>query len=67
MKNYFYFAAFCLLIISCNDTNSSVSTTSTSDNDTGYQMLFDGKTMTGWRSYQNKPQDSWSVVDGVLY
>ena len=44
-----------------------MSTTSTSNEDTGYQMLFDGKTMTGWRSYQNKPQDSWSVVDGALY
>ena len=67
MKNYFYFAAFCLLIISCNDTNSSISATSTGNKDTGYQMLFDGKTITGWRSYQNKPQDSWSVVDGALY
>lgn len=29
--------------------------------------LFDGKSLTGWRTYQNKPTDSWSAHDGVLY
>jgi hypothetical protein len=33
----------------------------------GYKSLFDGKTMTGWRTYQNKPADSWMVKDGTLY
>jgi len=28
--------------------------------------LFDGKTLTGWRTYQNKPADSWQAKDGVL-
>ena len=69
MKKFFYGAIFCLLIISCNETNNKMNTSSTTTTgvDSGYQLLFDGKTMDGWRSYQNKPQDSWSVVDGVLY
>jgi hypothetical protein len=33
----------------------------------GWKLLFDGKTMNGWRTYQNKPSDSWSVRDGALY
>jgi len=33
----------------------------------GYQLLFDGKTTTGWRTYQNKSADSWSAKDGALY
>lgn len=33
----------------------------------GYQLLFDGKTLDGWRTYQNKPADSWTVKDGTLY
>ncbi|OQY96335.1 MAG: hypothetical protein B6D37_02255 [Sphingobacteriales bacterium UTBCD1] len=33
----------------------------------GWKLLFDGKTLNGWRMYQNKPADSWSVKDGNLY
>jgi hypothetical protein len=29
--------------------------------------LFDGKTLNGWRTYQNKPATSWAVKDGILY
>jgi hypothetical protein len=32
----------------------------------GWMLLFDGKTMNGWRTYQNKPQTSWYVSKGVL-
>ncbi len=32
----------------------------------GWQLLFDGKTMHGWRTYQNKQQTSWYVSNGVL-
>jgi hypothetical protein len=32
----------------------------------GWQLLFDGKTMQGWRTYQNKPQTSWQVSNGIL-
>jgi len=40
-----------------------------SENETkdGWKSLFDGKTTNGWRTYQNKKSDSWSVVDGTLY
>ena len=30
------------------------------------KSLFDGKTLAGWRSYQNKPADSWFVKNGML-
>lgn len=33
----------------------------------GYTLLFDGKTMDGWRTYQNVKNDSWSVENGTLY
>lgn len=60
MKSYFLFIA-ALLMIACN---SSKKTTKT---DPGYTSLFDGKTMNGWRTYQNKPADSWMVKEGILY
>lgn len=33
----------------------------------GYTLLFDGQTMNGWRTYQNKKNDSWAVNNGTLY
>jgi hypothetical protein len=33
----------------------------------GWTLLFDGKTTNGWRTYQNKPDDSWEVVNGELH
>src|ERR1700756_2153917 len=29
--------------------------------------LFDGKSLKGWRTYQNKPADAWSVENGTLH
>ncbi len=33
----------------------------------GWQLLFDGKTLNGWRTYKNKPAGGWEVVDGTLH
>lgn len=50
-----------ILFASCNGPKNATGTA------TGYTSLFDGKTLNGWRTYQNKPADSWSVKDGVIY
>ena len=33
----------------------------------GWQLLFDGKTLNGWRMYQNKPADCWGIKNGEIY
>ncbi len=33
----------------------------------GWQLLFDGKTLDGWKPYANKPAGGWEVVDGTLH
>ncbi|GAC1589096.1 MAG: DUF1080 domain-containing protein [Ginsengibacter sp.] len=33
----------------------------------GWQLLFNGRNLNGWRTYQNKASNSWSVKDGSLY
>ncbi|NJN41800.1 MAG: DUF1080 domain-containing protein [Flammeovirgaceae bacterium] len=32
-----------------------------------WQSLFDGKSMDGWRTYQDKENDTWEVKDGALH
>ncbi len=33
----------------------------------GWVLLFDGKSMDGWRTYQHLPDDSWEVKNGELH
>lgn len=33
----------------------------------GWQYLFDGKTMNGWRSFKNLEQNCWDVQNGALH
>jgi hypothetical protein len=33
----------------------------------GWRLLFDGKTMDGWRTYKEKKTNSWEVQDGMLH
>jgi len=33
----------------------------------GWVLLFDGKTMNGWKPYQGREQEGWSVVNGELF
>jgi hypothetical protein len=32
----------------------------------GWMLLFDGKTLEGWRAYGNRPLGGWEVADGTL-
>lgn len=33
----------------------------------GWVLLFDGKSLSGWRTYKNLPDNSWEVVNGQLH
>ncbi len=33
----------------------------------GWKLLFDGKTLNGWRMYKNKLADCWGVKNGEIY
>lgn len=71
MKTYLVVLCAMIFLASCSSSKSTSSSTSTSttmsnDNDR-WISLFDGKTLNGWRTYQNKQSDSWTVADGVLH
>ena len=56
------------IIISCSGSKKSIDNNlSKEEQKQNWKLVFDGKTMRGWRTYQNKPADSWSVNNGVLY
>src|SRR5579875_546177 len=61
MRYFSFFVLVLSLTIACNESRKSTKA------DDGYTSLFDGKTLNGWRTYQNKTSDSWTVKDGSIY
>ncbi|HEU4902224.1 MAG TPA: DUF1080 domain-containing protein [Flavisolibacter sp.] len=60
--------ALLVLLCSCSSPIKTTGTqTGNTDESKGWKSLFDGKTLNGWRTYKNKPADSWTANDGMLY
>jgi len=78
--NLFAFLVFSL-IVSCQPKetgddskeiketeDNSIGTTLTPEQiEVGWQLLFDGKSMKGWRTYKNMSNNSWEVDKGTLH
>ncbi len=51
-----------------NSASSSIANTLTdAEKQDGYKLLFNGTSTDGWRTYKNKPADSWLVVNGIMH
>lgn len=50
------------LLFACQAEKKEAST-----NDENQISLFNGQSLTGWRSFRNLPNNSWEVVDGTLH
>ncbi len=48
-------------------TENTMNTLTEEEKNAGWKLLFDGKTLAGWKMYQNKNADCWGVQDGVIY
>lgn len=72
MKNrlniVFYLFAV-LLFARCSDSSNNVpNTLSDSEKENGWELLFDGKSLTNWHIYnQGDVPSAWVINDGVLY
>lgn len=55
----------CLQSFDTNDNRDNK--LSRSQKKEGWTLLFNGRNLNGWRTYQNKPSNSWSVKDGTIY
>ena len=56
------------------DTESPAASSQTAENELteaqkeeGWILLFNGENMDGWRTFKNRENDSWEVVDGTLH
>ena len=57
-----------VVLFSCSSSkNIADNQLSKKEKSNDYTLLFNGKTMDGWRGYQNKSTKSWSVDNGTLH
>ncbi len=61
------FAIASLLVSFISSSKQKDNTLSKKEKKAGWVLLFDGQTTNGWRNYQNKKADGWSVQNGELY
>lgn len=39
---------------------------SSKEKSNGWKLLFDGKTLNGWKGYNNNPTEAWGVENGII-
>lgn len=77
MRSNIFIYAIVAFVISCQPKQNQETKISEMDNGQvtltpeqlrqGWQLLFDGKSLEGWRTFKNQPNNSWEVVDGTLH
>lgn len=65
----FYYGIFAAVILISSAVNSSAQNTLTAkEKKDGWQLLFDGKTTSGWKSWKSdKVNDRWKIANGELH
>ncbi len=61
----FIIITFAMVLSSFNKQKDN--TLTAAEKKAGWKLLFDGKTLNGWRMYQSKPADCWGAKDGEIY
>lgn len=56
------------LVVSINlfAQNEAINTLTEKEKQEGWQLLFNGKNMDGWKSFQGKEISGWKIIDGIL-
>src|SRR5687768_12354754 len=56
-----------LTLLAALSLSAQDNTLSDDEKKAGFKLLFDGKTLDGWRGWKkDKPTEAWKVVDGLL-
>ena len=67
MKTVLFFAAAVIVMSFMTNNKQKDNELTEKEKKEGWKLLFDGTTMNGWRTYQNKQTDNWDVRNGELY
>ncbi len=65
--SYLFLTALIFLISVCSLAQEKNNVLSDQEKKDGWQLLFDGSSMSGWRTYKNKPTNSWEMSNKELH
>lgn len=63
MKKVLLFAAVVAALVSCANKNNTITAVEKAE---GWELLFNGKDLTGWRNFNSDTLEGWYVEDGCL-
>jgi hypothetical protein len=66
MKKIVVFIIGFLIFLSATAQNEKINTLSEKEKKEGWRLLFNGKNLDGWRTFQGREITGWKVIDGVL-
>jgi hypothetical protein len=66
MKKIILIAVVLIAVNSCN-TKLGINTLTKEEKVAGWQLLFDGNTINGWRIFKNGEVTGWKIEEGILY
>jgi len=66
MKRIFVLMFGIVTFLTVTAQNEKINTLSENEKKEGWRLLFNGKNLDGWRTFQGKEISGWKVVDGVL-
>lgn len=56
-----------MTLVFCGSVHAADNVLTAAEKAAGWELLFDGKTLNGWRTYGTKAPGGWEVVDGTLH
>ncbi len=66
MKKIFVIIIGFVIFLSAAAQNEKINTLSEKEKKEGWRLLFNGKNLDGWRTFQGREITGWKVIDGVL-
>lgn len=55
------------LLLSCNQQGGNLNTLTNKEKQDGWELLFDGKSMENWKTFNGGEVTGWKIVDGELH
>ncbi len=69
MKQLIYLLAIVLISITsgCGQKTSEINTLTKKEIKEGWELIFDGKSMDNWKTYNGGAVSGWKIIEGVLH
>lgn len=65
--SYLFVVFSASFLLSCNQQNKNLNTLTNKEKQEGWELLFDGKSFDGWKTFNGGEVTGWEIIDGELH